>query len=287
MKTFEMILLALGGKYHPRNYTDFDKDLAILMYELGGGAALHALNKAPIMLPSRFTIANLRRHHSLRITVGDVKLLDIMENIEILFRNIDAGEHARVGHTLCIDEIAADGRLCYLPETDEIGGLCEHSISELETFKMWSDLTSVKAMVKAIRANRVHVGEEFSVAAFARHAQTDYGAKPVLLMPTCKKGSWKSSAKILQKLVQAWKLSPFGEAMHGRLESISSDGDPTRRAALYLLCMHKKLSRDDPLYKFLSGLIGLNLYTGEGGLTVDFDYRHIFKRREYLSSTAT
>ncbi|KAJ7254251.1 hypothetical protein C8J57DRAFT_1076384, partial [Mycena rebaudengoi] len=264
MKTFEMILLALGGKYHPRNYTDFDKDLAILMYELGGGAALHALNKAEIMLPSRFTIANLRRHHSLRITVGDVKLLDIMENIEILFRNIDAGEHARVGHTLCIDEIAADGRLSYLPETDEIGGLCEYAISELETFKMGSDLMSVKAMVKAIRANRVHVGKEFSVAAFARHAQTDYGAKPVLLMPTCKKGSWKSSAKILQKLVQAWKLSPFGEAMHGRLESISSDGDPTRRAALYLLCMHKKLGRDDPLYKFLSGLIGLNLYTRHG-----------------------
>ncbi|KAJ7277321.1 hypothetical protein C8J57DRAFT_1021270, partial [Mycena rebaudengoi] len=146
MKTFEMILLALGGKYHPRNYTDFDKDLAILMYELGGGAALHALNKAPIMLPSRFTIANLRRHRSLRITVGDVKLLDIMQSIEILFQNIAAGEHACVGHTLCIDEIAADGLLCYLPETDEIGGLCEHSISELETFKMGSDLTSVKAM---------------------------------------------------------------------------------------------------------------------------------------------
>ncbi|KAJ7318492.1 hypothetical protein DFH08DRAFT_714589, partial [Mycena albidolilacea] len=46
-----------------------------------------------------------------------------------------------------------------------------------------------------------------SVAAFARHAQSDYGAKPVLLMPTCK----KTSAKILQKMIQAWKLSPYGD----------------------------------------------------------------------------
>ncbi|KAK7025706.1 hypothetical protein R3P38DRAFT_2456808, partial [Favolaschia claudopus] len=33
-KTSEMALLSLQGKYHPRNYTDFDKDLAILIYEL-------------------------------------------------------------------------------------------------------------------------------------------------------------------------------------------------------------------------------------------------------------
>jgi hypothetical protein len=42
--------------------------------------------------------------------------------------------------------------------------------------------------------------------------------------------------------------------------------------------MHKKLGLDNPIYKFLSPLSGLNLYTGDGGLTMDFDYKHLFKR---------
>jgi hypothetical protein len=272
--------LAINGKYHARNYTDLDVDLAVLIYELGGGAALHALNHSPVMLPSRHSIADVRREHRLRITVGEVKITDILENIEILFKDdIEVGEFNRVGHTLSQDEIASDARLCYLEETDEIAGLCEHASTELETFKMGTDLTTVHATAKAVREGRVHVGKEFSVAAFSRHAETDYGAKPVLLLPTCKQGSWQMSAQLLQKLVQAWKLSPFGEAKHGPLWSIASDGDATRRAALYLICMHQDLEKDDPLYELLSELEGLNLNCGEGGLTMDFDYKHLFKRR--------
>ncbi|KAJ6543118.1 hypothetical protein B0H19DRAFT_958053, partial [Mycena capillaripes] len=286
-KTVEKSQLAIDGKYHPRNYTEFDRDLATLMYELGGGAVLYALNKAPIMLPSRFTIAEARRETNLRITVGDVKVSDILENIKTLFADIEPGDSGPVLHTLMQDEIAGDGRLCYLEDTDEIGGLCEHAASQLKTFKMGNDLTCVEEAVKAVRAGVIHVGKEFSVAAFARHAPDDYGAKPVLLMPTCKKGSWQSSAQVLQKLIQAWKLSPFGEAKHGPLKEIASDGDGRRRAALYLICMHKHLGPDDPIYQFLSDLPGLNLYTGEDGITMFFDPKHLFKRlRTLLCSLA-
>ncbi|KAK6972000.1 hypothetical protein R3P38DRAFT_2483950, partial [Favolaschia claudopus] len=76
------------------------------------------------------------------------------------------------------DEVAGDGRLCFLTDTDEIAGLCEHAAAELDTFKMGTDLTAVTAAVKAVREGRVHIGKEFSVAAIARHAPTDYGAKP-------------------------------------------------------------------------------------------------------------
>ncbi|KAJ6607098.1 hypothetical protein B0H10DRAFT_2166920 [Mycena sp. CBHHK59/15] len=260
-KTAEKSQPAIDGKYHPQNYTEFDKDLAIFIYELGGGAALYALNKAPIMLPSRHTIADTRGELNLRITVGDVKVSDILANIEALFSDIDSGDLGPVLHTLMQDKIAGDGRLCYLEDTDEIGGLCEHATSRLKTFKMGNDLTCVEEAVKAVRAGDLHVGKEFSVAAFARHAPDDYGAKPVLLMPTCKKGSWQSSAQVLQKLIQAWKLSPFREAKHGPLKEIASDGDGRRRAALYLVCMHKHLGPDDPIYQFLSDLLGLNLYS--------------------------
>jgi hypothetical protein len=113
-KTAEQSQLAIDGKYHPRNYTEFDRDLAILMYEIGGGAALYALNKAPIMLPSRFTIAETRRELNLRISVGDVKVSDILANIETLFSDIDCEDSGPVLHTLMQDEIAGDGRLLML-----------------------------------------------------------------------------------------------------------------------------------------------------------------------------
>ncbi|KAJ7814333.1 hypothetical protein B0H14DRAFT_3747783 [Mycena olivaceomarginata] len=274
--------LAIEGKYHVRNYTTADIDLATLICDLGGGGALHALNHSPKQLPSQHTIADARRQHRLRITVGEVKISGMLKNIETLFKDdIEVGEFDRVGHTLSQDEIASKARLCYLEETDEIGGLCEHANTELNTFKMGSDLTSIRATAKAVREGRVHIWKEFSVAAFSRHAETVCGAKPVLLLPTCKQGSWQSSAQ-LQKLVQAWKISPFGEVKHGPLWSIASDGDETRRAALYLICMHQHLEKDDSHYELLSELEGLNLHCREDGLTMDFDYKHLFKRKSSL-----
>ncbi|KAJ7249025.1 hypothetical protein C8J57DRAFT_1079898, partial [Mycena rebaudengoi] len=245
----------------------------ILIYELGGGAAL--LNKAPIMVPSRHTIADIRRQHNLRITAGDVKISDILENIEILFGDVDPRDYGRVCIALSQDKIAGDGRSCHLEETDEIG---EHASAKLKTFKMGEDLMSVEEKVQDIRAGDIHVEKEFSVAEFSGHAPTDYDAKPVLLIPSCKKGSRQLSTQILQKLLHAWKISPFGAAKHGPLKSIASDGDGRRRAAMYLLCMHRHLAMDDPLYEFLSDLAGLNLYTGDDGVTMDFDHKHLFKR---------
>jgi hypothetical protein len=279
-----MVILAIANKYHARNYTGLDKDLAVLIYELGGGAALYALNKAPISLPSRHTIADERRKISLRVTVGDIKLMEIMANIEMLFKDINVGEHSTVIHTLCQDEIASDGRLCYLDDTDEIAGLCEHANTELETLKMGNDLTAVQAVVKAIREGQVHVGKEFSVAAFAWHAATDYGAKPVLLLPTCKHSSWQTAALNLQKLLACWNFSPYGEILHGPVKNIASDGASDHQRALYYLCMQQEVKPGNPLWEFVGGLPGLNLWTGEGGVTKIFDPKHTWKRTLGCSS---
>ncbi|KAJ7925444.1 hypothetical protein B0H13DRAFT_1600490, partial [Mycena leptocephala] len=249
-KTTEMVSLAIQDLYHPRNYTSLDKDLATLVYEYGGDSLLHALHKSPLALPTRFTIADVRRKVSLRITVGNMKMRDILQNIEMLFKDIDIGEYGKVLHTLSQDEIAGDGRLCYLEATDEIAGLCEHAPAELETFKMGSDLGAVQAVAKAVRDGRVHVGKEFSVAAISRHAPKDYGAKPVFLMPTCKHSSWQTAAMNLQMLVAGWKLSPYGEVMHGPLAAIASDGDPNRTAALHLICMEREVKAGDPLHEY-------------------------------------
>jgi hypothetical protein len=270
-----MARLAIRNLYHPRNYTALDKDLATLIYEYGGDALLHALHNSPFALPTRFTIADQRRKLSLCITVGNVKMRDILKNIEMLFKDVDARE--KVLHTLSQDEIAGDGRLCYLDATDKIAGLCEHATIELKTFKMGSDLTSVHAAVKAVRDGRIHVGKEFSVAAISRHAATDYGAKPIFLMPTCKHSSWQTAAINIQMFVAGWKLSPYGEIRHGPLAAIASDGDPNRTAALHLICMEREVKAGDPLHEYVSGLPGLNLFTSADFLTEEFDPKHNWK----------
>ena len=92
------------------------------------------------------------------------------------------------------------------------------------------------------------------------------------------KGSFHDSALIIEKCRQAWKISPYGEALHGPLASFASDGDPKRRPALYLHCMVRELTPADPLFQHLGNLPGLNLWTGSAGETQDLDYKHDMKR---------
>jgi hypothetical protein len=143
---------------------------------------------------------------------------------------------------------------------------------------MGTNLEIIRAVAHAVREGKVHVGQEVFVAAFARNDETDYGAKPVLLMPTCKQGSFRDSALVIEMLRQAWKISPCGEALHGPIWSIASDGDPKRRPALYQHCMVREIVEGDPLFHSLKDLPGLNLWTGSGGETQDLDYKHDFKR---------
>jgi hypothetical protein len=50
--------MAVDGTYHAQNYSDLELDLATTIYELGGGAALHALHNSPFAFPSRNTLIN-------------------------------------------------------------------------------------------------------------------------------------------------------------------------------------------------------------------------------------
>jgi hypothetical protein len=203
---------------------------------------------------------------------------EILNNIKTNYSNLKPGKFPKVGHTLSQDEIASDGRACYLERTDSIGGLSEHAVGQLSRLKMGEDLMAVRAVATAVKEGRVRIAKEFSVAAISRHARSNYGAKPVLLMPTCKQGTWKPASLNLLRIVDAWAISPFGEQMHGSIWSIASDGDATRRAGMYVICMHEEFSPSSPLYENLGALVGLNLFTGKKGLIMDFDIKHLFKR---------
>lgn len=234
-KLLEKMDMASKGTYHARNYSKAELDLAIVVYELGGDPTLHALHHSPFAFPARTTLADYRRDYCLRISVGSIKMEDILANIKTMFENVSP-EHRQVRITLCMDEIATDEWLCYLPESDAISGLCKHA-AQLPSVKMGTNLDVIKAVACAVHEGKVHIGKEAFVAAFAHNNESDYGAKPVLILPTCKQGLYKDAALHIEMLWQAWKLSPYGEKLHGLIVSIASDGDPKRRPALWLHCM--------------------------------------------------
>jgi len=285
-QTWRSILNLVGtqdvpGTYHPKNFSELEFELATAIYELGGGAALYALQKSPFAFPSRTTILERRQDFKLHITVGEVKMLDIFTNIEIMFKDVPPG-HRKAGITLSMDEVALDGRPVYLTETDDIAGLCEHAATWGPSLKMGTKLDIIRAVRQAIHDGEIHIGQEVLVAAFSRNDETNYWAWPTLALVTCKRGPFRDAALFIEKLRQGWKMSQYGEALHGPIVSIASDGDPKRRPALYLHCMEHELTEADPIFEHLGNLPGLNLWTGSGGETQDLDYKHNMKRKSFF-----
>ncbi|KAK6966948.1 hypothetical protein R3P38DRAFT_3337676 [Favolaschia claudopus] len=271
-KILEYCRLAHAGQYTARNYTQAEIDLAMLIYELGGAGAIYALNHSIFALPSRNTIQPYRRQLNLLPSVSGLRFTDIFRNITTLF-GPQLLPPVKCGHTVSVDEVAADRNIDLMHETDEMGGF-------------WKDLRSVEAAVAAVKEGTVHVAQEICVAAISHLYGTDYGAKPVYMGPTCKKGSWQEQVRLIEVIVEAWKRSPGGEAKHGPIMSVASDGDHKRRLALFVLCMRYDIAPGNPLWPFVRNLPGLNLRVGKDNLTNDGDPKHIFKRNRALVSSS-
>lgn len=63
-KLLEKLRTATGaGKHKPRSYTQYEIDLTILLYELGGSGAVYAVNHSHFILPSLKVIQPYRRQN--------------------------------------------------------------------------------------------------------------------------------------------------------------------------------------------------------------------------------
>lgn len=286
-KLRKQIQLAIEGKYKARNYTQYEIDLVILLDELGGAGAVHAMNHSIFVLPSLRTIQPHRRLHKISPSVNGLKFSEISKNISTLFGSqveFDDGTKTTespptlCGHTLSFDELAIDRRIDYMTETDEMGGFCIEHVNALETTKVGKGIQNVEAAVTAVREGKVHIAHEASVGAISRLSRTNYGARPVFIAPTCKKGSWKDMLRTMLTVVEAWKRSRDGEKKHGPVLAVAADGDPKRRLALFVMCMHDEIRPGNPLYPYICNLPGFNRRVGKDNLTEDFDYKHEFKR---------
>ncbi|KAJ7444422.1 hypothetical protein B0H11DRAFT_2250104 [Mycena galericulata] len=258
---------ASRGEYTPENFTQYEIDLAILLYEVGGGSAVYAMNHSIFALPSLNTLQPYRRQHRPKPCLDHVDVLTISENISTMFgpHEEKGGKSREVpikicGHTLMFDELATERRIDYMSTTDQMAGFCLEHVDALPTLLVGKDTQTVEAAVTAVKEGK------------------DYGAKPVFIGPTCKKGNWRSMLETIQCVLEAWKHSPDGGAKHGPIQNIASDGYYGRRIALFMLCMHSEIIPGNPLYPLICNLRGFNRRVGNDNITMDMDYRHLFKR---------
>jgi hypothetical protein len=285
-KFLEKIRAASRGEYTPRNYNQYEIDLSILLHELGGGSAVYAMNHSIFALPSLFVLQPYRRQHRPKPCLDHIDVLTISDNITTMFgAHKEKGGESReatiktCGHTLMFDELATERKVDYMPSTDQMAGFCLEHVNALQTLTIGKDTQTVEEAVTAVKEGRVHIAHETTVGAIAHLSRQNYGAKPVFIGPTCKKGNWRSMLETMQSVLEAWKPSPDGEAKHGPVILVASDGDYARRIALFMLCMHSEILPGNPLYPLICKLRGFNRRVGKDNLAMDMDYRHLIKRR--------
>jgi hypothetical protein len=119
------------------------------------------------------------------------------------------------------------------------------------TVKVGKDIRTLEAAVEAVKEGKVHIAQEVTVGAIAHLSKTNYGAKPIFMGPTCKKGTWIDCLRQMLTVAEMWKRSPDGAAKHGPLFAVAADGASKNRAAMFVLCMHDEILPGNPLYPFI------------------------------------
>jgi len=126
----------------------------------------------------------------------------------------------------------------------------------------------------SLQSGKIHLGKEVTVVGV--HIFGEDGLYPLLAVPTCKSENAADMEFVFNTVINGWRTAG-GERDVGPLWSLATDGDTTRRKAGHRVFLKKRLPITSPLYGVLSNLPGMNLYTGEEDVTLDFDYKHIIK----------
>ncbi|KAJ7670327.1 hypothetical protein B0H17DRAFT_1209427 [Mycena rosella] len=236
--------VAEGLEYNPRPSTDSRTvDISLMSYILGGRKLLYALSHG-CGIPS---LRTLRRHLSFtRImpTIGTIRVDDILHNIrEVVLKPREAAGRTKLrGVSLMIDEVALEERAVHFRHTNSVGGLCWRHSSAVNL--VLNTYESAVQLAKDIKDGKVHLAKEMTVV--AAFCFGERGTYPIVALPTCKVKAADSST-VYQVVTEAWNR----------------------------LAADKSTSR---IHGTLAAMRGLNLYTGLDEVTLDFDFKHIFKR---------
>ncbi|KAJ3873045.1 hypothetical protein F5051DRAFT_381541 [Lentinula edodes] len=269
--------------YSPRSgFSKRDFDLAFIAKSLGGPRLLYAFQHA-FGLPSTSTLARQSPLPELRPCLGTPSVEDVEYSIQTMF---GPGVHEpppteslkKSGMVLMLDGVAIEEVCRYCNQRDTVLGLCREHAKNVKP--VVSDYEALQAIEDAFNDGQVHIGKDATVVALASLTNPDdYIAIPVLISPSCKAETGNALAGWLQIFLDVWKTHPSGEALHGPIVTIASDGESTFRAARFQLAMSQKVNTETGYGQILQKLCGLNLQCGLDGVLATCDPRHIFKRK--------
>ncbi|KAG2335875.1 hypothetical protein BDR05DRAFT_897578, partial [Suillus weaverae] len=261
----------LEGVYWPCRYGADAFDIATLVFRLGGRQLLFVLNQK-LSIPSLRTLCANSTFTSLMPTIGPICNEQYDQNIQTIVLDTRSDSLPLRGVSFMIDKIALEEMAVHFHKFNKVGGLCwKHShIVDL----VLCTYNSAVSIAQKIHEGHVHLRKELTVIGVSCFSEDKI--YPILAAPTCKTEDTSDMEHILAQTVEHWNSS-CAAASIGPAWSFAMDGDATHHAAGHKLFIKTPLAPDSPLYGTLINMLGLNLFTGAGEMTLNFDFKHIFK----------
>ncbi|KIL00868.1 hypothetical protein PAXRUDRAFT_29492 [Paxillus rubicundulus Ve08.2h10] len=128
-----------------------------------------------------------------------------------------------------------------LPQSNSIGGLCWNYTHLINS--MLHKYQSALNIVDALKTGKIHLAKEVTIV--SAHVFREDGAQDSI----------------------------------GPIFSFATDGDATCHKDGHNIFLKTPIPFTSPLYGTLSNLPGLNMLTGDHLVTINFDFKHIFKHK--------
>ncbi|KAG2364529.1 hypothetical protein BDR07DRAFT_1375049 [Suillus spraguei] len=263
---------AIEGVYSPQGYGANDLDITTLVLRPGGRQLLFALNHK-LGFPSLCTLHSKSIFTTIMPTIGTIHDEQFDENIWLVILASCTDTTTLCGVSIMLDEIALEEMAVHNHKYNKITGLCwKHSHLIDPVLCTYNSAVNV---AQKIHNSEVHLGKELTVIGVTCFGEDKL--YPILAALTCKTVNTDDMQGVLSHAIGCWKAT--GAAVQvGLIWLVATDGDATQRAAGHQLFVKNPLSPESSLYSILANMPGLNTLMGDNEITLDFNFKHIFKR---------
>ncbi|KAG2035574.1 hypothetical protein BDR03DRAFT_867796, partial [Suillus americanus] len=179
------------------------------------------------------------------------------------------------GVSFMIDKMALEEMVIHFGKYNMIGGLCWKHSNLIDP--VLCTYNSAVRIAYKIHNQEVHLGKEVTVIGVACFGKDDL--YPMLVAPTCKTHlPWMEMQLAVLQVIGYSSRNHSPQIHYYSLHySFAMDGDATCCAAGHRLFIKKPLTSDSLLFATLSDMPSLNTLTGDNKVTLDSDFKHIFK----------
>ena len=243
---------AIQGKYSAKSYTDHDNDVALLVYRIGGPRLLHIVHTTH-GLPSISTTLRCNKRIIPFFSAAVDKTWE--DRINHNFQKMD--QLPSKIHTIKMDEIATENRLCWNNADNKLYGVCyQHSHSHSMDINTVDDIAYHKEL---LNAGVIHKTKENLVVAVSEVGDGG-NVTPILSLPLCCKTDNEQFTKMIEAVSQNLQVDVF-----------ATDGDAMRRRVFNSMM---KPINNSGVKKILEKLPLFDLNFIDGNKALFFDDKH-------------